>query len=270
MPRCRVRSAVSDGIAISEDRRATSPATPALVINGLTKQFPARHLFKVATRPPVLSDVTLSVNFGEIVGIMGPNGAGKTTLLENVAMLVEPTSGSIEVCGRDARRHPADARAMLGYSGATGQGFYARMSAGWNLEFFAVLNNIPRSEARRRAKELLALVGLEQAMSTRVETFSEGMRQRLGLARALIADPAVLLLDEPARSVDPAFRQTLYQLLRQWCDEHRRRAILMVTHDFDEAEALCNRVCVLDHGSLVWTGSAHGARTTTALRSMRS
>lgn len=245
---------------------AAAPPAAALVISGLTKQFPARRLSRLPMREPVLADVSLSVDFGEIVGIMGPNAAGKTTLLESVAMLVEPTSGSIEVCGHDVTRRPAGARAMLGYSGATGQGFYARMTAGWNLEFFAVLNDIPRNEARQRAKELLAFVGLGHAASARVETFSEGMRQRIGLARALIADPAVLLLDEPTRSVDPAFRHAVHRLLRQWCGEESRRAILMVTHDFDEAEAICNRVCVLDHGRLAWTGSARGARAMTALR----
>jgi ABC-2 type transport system ATP-binding protein len=250
--------------------RAASPATAALAIHGITKIFPAQPFFKVPPSAPVLSDVTFSVGFGEIVGIMGPNGAGKTTLLEIVARLVEPTTGSIEVCGRDITRRPADTRAMLGHSGAAGHGFYTRMSARRNLEFFAVLNDIPRDEARRRAKKWLAIVGLEHAMSAKVGTFSEGMSQRLGLARALIADPAVLLLDEPTRSVDPAFRQTLHTLLRRWCDENSRRAVLMVTHSFDEVEALCDRVCVLDHDRLTWEGSARGARAMTALRVMGS
>lgn len=249
--------------------RDASPATAALAINRLTKVFPARNLFGGAARPPVLSDVTFSVGFGEIVAIMGPNGAGKTTLLEIVAMLVEPTAGSIEVCGRDVTRRPADARAMLGYSGAAGHGFYARMSARWNLEFFAVLNNIPRREARRRAEEWLAVLGLTDAMAARVETFSDGMLQRMGLARALIADPAVLLLDEPTRSVDPAFRQSLHGLLRRWCNKDSRAA-LIVTHSLDEAEALSDRVCVLDRGRLAWEGSARGARAMTALRAMPS
>ncbi len=233
----------------------------ALAIAGLSKVFPAPGFAAASARPPVLSDVSLSVRYGEIVGLMGPNGAGKTTLLEIAAGLVEPTVGTIEVRSPDSGGE-AGARGTLGYSGAAGHGFYARMSARWNLEFFAVLDDVPRREARRRAAEWLDVVGLGQAMSVNVETYSDGMRQRLGLARALIGDPSVLLLDEPTRSVDPAFRQTLHAVLRRWCDG--RRAILMVTHSMDEAEALCDRVCALEHGRVVWEGPAGGARDRTA------
>jgi ABC-2 type transport system ATP-binding protein len=227
----------------------------ALAIDDLSKVFPSGRFAAGPARPPVLSRVTLAVRFGEIVGLMGPNGAGKTTLLEIAARLVEPTTGTIDVRrpGGDGRE-----RGLLGYSGAAGHGFYARMSARWNLEFFAVLDNLSRGEARRRAAEWLDVVGLGPAASVRGETFSDGMRQRLGLARALIGEPSVLLLDEPTRSVDPAFRQTLHTVLRRWCDD--RRAILMVTHSLDEAEALCDRVCVLEQGRLVWVGPARGAR----------
>lgn len=225
----------------------------ALAMNGLTKVFPARRLAAAPPRPPVLSGVSLTVRFGEIVGLMGANGAGKTTLLEIAAGLVEPTAGTVEAHGRGRLD-----RGLLGYSGAAGHGFYARMSARWNLEFFAVLDNVPRSDARRRALEWLDVVGLGAAATVAVETFSDGMRQRLGLARALIGDPGVLLLDEPTRSVDPAFRRTMHDVLRRWCDASR--AILMVTHSLDEAEALCDRVYLLEQGRVAWEGPASRAR----------
>ena len=246
--------------------RVSLPARRALAVSHVTKVFPPRRLFAIAPGQAVLSDVSFAVGCGEIAGLMGPNGAGKTTLLEIVATLIEPTAGAIEVGGRDVTRRPGEARAQLAYSGAAGHGFYSRMPAAWNLEFFGVLNDLAREDARRRARELLALVGLEHAAAVKVETFSEGMRQRLGLARALIADPAVLLLDEPTRSVDPAFRLQLHRSLRRWCRERPERAVLLVTHDLDEAEALCDRVCVLDRGRLVWDGVARGARATAALR----
>ncbi len=232
----------------------------AIAADGVTKVFPPRLFPRHAAHRRVLADVSLSMAFGEIVALMGPNGAGKTTLLEIVATVLEPTRGTVHVCGRDARRHPAAARAVLSYAGVSGHGFYARMPAGWNLEFFAVLNDMPRAEARRRAKAWLDKVGLGEAVATRVETFSEGMRQRLGLARAMMTDPSILLLDEPTRSVDPTFRRTVHQLLRDWCAGHPRRAALMVTHSFDEAESVCDRVCVLDAGRVVWTGPAREAR----------
>jgi ABC-2 type transport system ATP-binding protein len=224
----------------------------AIDVRAVSKAFPppGSGWRQRSDEPAALCDVSLSVAFGEAVGLMGPNGAGKTTLLEVVATLIEPTTGSVHVCGADVRRRPSAVRRLLAYSGAVGQGFYARLPAAWNLEFFGVLNDIPRADARRLTAEWLARVGLAHAGAVPVERFSEGMRQRLGLARALMSDPSVLLLDEPTRSMDPAFRQTVHELLRRWCDQRPRRAILMVTHDVEEAEAVCDRVCTLDRGRL--------------------
>jgi ABC-2 type transport system ATP-binding protein len=224
------------------------------------KVFPRRRFFAAKPPVPVLHDVSLWVPFGEVVGIMGANGAGKTTLLEIIAMLLEPTSGEIAICGHDTVKEAKAARACLGYSGATGHAFYARMSARQNLELFAVLDDLRYSEAQQRAAELLEQVGLAEAQSRQVETFSEGMRQRLSLARALIADPRVLLLDEPTRSVDRTFRHTVHELLRRRVQEKGGRAVVLVTHSLAEVEAVCDRVYVLDKGTVVRSGSARAVR----------
>lgn len=249
--------------SISSHRSADGQAIwngEAVAVRRLTKRFPHARLFSAPANTPVLSDVSFSLGFGEIFGILGPNGAGKTTLLETVATLIEPTSGTVTVCGYDVVQHTAGARAGIGYSGAAGHAFYGRMTGQQNLEFFATLNDLPRAEARRRATAWLDAVGLAGASTRRVEIYSEGMRQRLSLARALVADPPVLLLDEPTRSVDSAFRHVVHGLLRRRVEASAPRAVVLVTHSLAEAEVLCDRVCLLDRGTLVWVGSARAVR----------
>lgn len=237
------------------------PHGDAVVVRGVTKIFPRQRLFASAPPSAALHDVSVSVAYGEVVGIMGANGAGKTTLLEIMAMLLEPLNGHVTICGHDVATDAKAARACLGYSGATGHAFYSRMSARQNLELFAVLNNMRYVEATGRAASLLEAVGLTPDQNRRVETYSEGMRQRLSLARALIANPPVLLLDEPTRSVDRAFRHTIHTLLRKRVHEKPGRAVVLVTHSLAEAEAVCDRVYVLEKGRVIRSGSARAVRS---------
>jgi ABC-2 type transport system ATP-binding protein len=198
--------------------------------------------------------VTFDVRFGEVFGILGPNGAGKTTLVEILATLIEPTSGSASVCGHDLARSPAGVRASIGYAGAAAHAFYPRLSAAHNLEFFAAMNDVPRAEAKRRAARLLEEVGLDAGARRPVQAYSEGMKQRLSLARALLADPPVLLLDEPGRSLDAAFREAFRQTLRARVADRPDRAVVLVTHSLSEAEAVCDRGCFLDGGRVLSIG----------------
>ena len=248
------------------DRRAASRLIPrvpdAISVRNISKSFPTRSgAFRSRPGALVLSDVSLSVRFGEIVGIVGHNGAGKTTLLEILATLVLPTSGTAAVCGHDVVRAAAQVRSCLAYSGGAAGAFYPRLTGEQNLELFAVLNDLSRAEARDRASMLLEELGLADARTHLFQTYSEGMKHRLSLARALVADPAVLLLDEPTRSFDGAFRHHVHRLLRRRIDENRSRAVVLVTHSLAEAEALCDRVYVLDRGSINWVGSARAVRS---------
>jgi ABC-2 type transport system ATP-binding protein len=241
--------------------RLVARSPDAIAVRALTKRFPARpYLFRPELGPPVLSDVSFIVRFGEVFGILGPNGAGKTTLLEILATLIEPTSGVAAVCGHDVVADAAAARCCLAYSGAAAHAFYPHLTGARNLEFFAVLNHVARPEARQRAATLLEEVGLAGAGRRLFQTYSEGMKQRLSLARALAADPAVLLLDEPTRSLDRVFRHAFHALLRRWIGEEPRRAVLLVTHSLTEAETVCDRVCVLDRGAVAWMGPARAVR----------
>jgi ABC-2 type transport system ATP-binding protein len=239
----------------------------AVKITDLSKTYPARRGFASALgwRPgaevEALKSVTLEVARGEILGLLGPNGGGKTTLLEILATYLLPTSGQAWVAGHDVLRAPLPVRRAIGYCPAGIGGFYPRLSGKHNLEFFAVLSQLPATAIRERITRLWELVGLDRFRDVAVGRYSDGMRQRLTLARALLTDPPVLLLDEPTRSVDPAAAAFFGRLFRQLAEE-QGKAILLVTHDPRAAGELCDRVAVMDRGRIVEMG---GAATVDAL-----
>lgn len=212
----------------------------AIWARGLTKRFRGNVVG--------LDDVDLDVERGEAVALLGPNGAGKTTLLRILATVILPDSGDAKIGGHDIRVDPLAVRRSIGVVLSEDRSWYLRLSGRANLEFFAVVYGLDRRAAGDRATALLHDHGLGQAADRRVSGYSAGMRARLALARALLASPPVLLLDEPTRSLDPMaaidFRQRL-RLLRE-----DQVTILFATHDLHEAASLADRVIVLDHGRL--------------------
>ena len=197
-----------------------------------------------------LDGVDLDVKPGEIVSALGPNGAGKSTLLRILGTTVLPDAGTATVCGIDVVSDPAGARRQVGLMIGDERSLYWRMSGRGNLAFFAALQGMRRREALTRADELLDLVGLSEAGDRPVLGYSSGMRARLSLARALLARPPLLLLDEPTRSLDPLaasdFRETAGRLAR-----HRNTGILLATHDLHEAVAVSDRIIILSAGRAV-------------------
>ncbi len=192
-----------------------------------------------------LAGVDLSVAAGEYVALMGPNGAGKTTLLRILALLSRPTSGRVSIGGLDPRRQGDAVRRQIGYLSHRTM-LYGDLSARQNLTFYARLYGLP--DARRRLETLIERVGLGGRSDDLVRTYSRGMQQRLAIARALLHDPRLLLLDEPHTGLDAAAGALLDDLL-----EESRRAgctLLMATHDARRAEALCDRIVVLERGRL--------------------
>ena len=204
-----------------------------------------------------LDGVSLDVAPGEVVAMLGPNGAGKSTLIRILATTVVPDSGSVTVAGHDVVRDAAAARRSLGVMMGDERSHYWRLSGRRNLAFFAALVGLPRREAGARAQRLLDEVGLTDAADRRVLGYSSGMRSRLSLARALLAEPPLLLLDEPTRNLDPlaaaGFRETAMQLAHE-----RRTGILFATHDLHEAVAISTRILVLAAGRTVLEESASG------------
>ena len=207
------------------------------------------------TAPDALNGINLEVRQGEVLGVLGPNGAGKTTLLEILSTLLLPTSGRALVGGLDVVKEAARVRKLVSYCASGTDTFYPRLSAARNLEFFALLNDLPPRQAEARMKTVMAQVGLEESRDAPFQHYSEGMKQRLALARALLKDPALLLLDEPTRSLDPLRQVEIRKLLRGLLVEHLGKTVLLVTHSLEEAEQVCDRLAILDRGKLVAMGT---------------
>jgi len=205
-----------------------------------------------------LRSVDLDVPAGRVLGVLGHNGAGKTTMLRILTTLARPSTGRAWVAGHDVVADPARVRACIGLAGqyATVDGL---LTARANLELVGRLYHLSRGDARRRADELLARVALTDVADTRVDRFSGGMRRRLDLAAALVAEPPVLFLDEPTTGLDPHARNDLWALLR----EHiaRGATLVLTTQYLDEADRLCDDIVVLDHGTVVARGTPAALKT---------
>jgi ABC-2 type transport system ATP-binding protein len=240
--------------------RATR-TTSAVSILGLSKRFRVRRPLAAAVRAPlgresrlVLANIDLDVHEGEFVGLLGPNGAGKTTLFKVLSTLILPDTGRATVLGHDVVRSPATTRRLLAPVIADERSLHWRLTAVENLKLFSALHAVPRRDVDVRVRELLALVGLEATATQLVGTFSSGMKQRLLIARALLARPRVLLLDEPTRSLDPISARALRTFLRDELVGRQGCTVILATHSADEAFGLCDRVAVLDRGRLLATG----------------
>ncbi len=176
---------------------------PALRIRRLARQFTARSLFGRAATIRALHDIDLDVEPGEILGLLGPNGAGKTTLLEILATLLTPTSGTVSIGDADVVRDAARVRSQIAYCPSGATTFFPRLTGRHNLEFFLALANVPTHATGPRVTMAGELVGLAADLDREVRGYSDGMRQRLAIARAVACDARVWLFDEPTRSLDP-------------------------------------------------------------------
>ncbi len=195
-----------------------------------------------------LEDVSLTVASGKVLVLLGPNGSGKTTMLKLVSTMLLPDAGLVLVEGVNTQSEPGRVRQHVGFAVATERSFFPRLSARENLDFFAALDDVPRRSRGGRVDAMLQRVGLTDAAYTLVMKFSSGMYQRLGIARALVKDPAVILLDEPTRSLDPASAAHFWNLVREL--PSHGATVVLATHSFSEAVAVADQVAVLHHGRL--------------------
>jgi ABC-2 type transport system ATP-binding protein len=204
-----------------------------------------------------LDGLDLSVPKGEIFGFVGPNGAGKTTTIRILATLTTPDEGVATIDGVPVTEDPHGVRRLIGYM-PDFFGVYDRLTAQEYLEFYAACHEVPRHRRRQVARELLELVDLGDRANDQVDTLSRGMQQRLCLARALVHDPEVLLLDEPASGLDPRARIEMRELIR----ELRRmgKTIFVSSHILPELEELCTWVGFIDHGRMVEAGPMEDVR----------
>jgi ABC-2 type transport system ATP-binding protein len=199
-----------------------------------------------------LDGLSLTVESGEIFGLLGPNGSGKTTAINIISGLSQPTSGSVRVLDYDVRRHARAARAHLGVVPQE-TALYEELSAWRNMVFHAELYNVPRAERDQRITRLLQLVQLYDRKDSRAGAFSGGMKRRLALARAMLHDPQLLYLDEPTLGVDVQSRRALWDYILDL--KTQGKTVLITTNYLEEASILCDRLAIIDHGKLIALGS---------------
>jgi ABC-2 type transport system ATP-binding protein len=235
-PRPRRRVTVSQLLA-------DVPDDAVIVTRRLTKQY---------GEFTAVESLDLTIRAGEVFGLLGPNGAGKTTTVLMLLGLTEPTRGVVRVVGLDPTREPLGVKRKVGYL-PDNVGFYGGMTGRENLRYTAKLNGFARTQAEARIDELLAEVRLTDAADRKAETYSRGMRQRLGIADALVKNPTVLILDEPTIAIDPAGVEELLALLRRLVTE-RNLTVLLSSHILGQVQSLCDRVGFFSAGRLVAAG----------------
>jgi len=208
-------------------------------------------LVKRYDRTLAVAGIDLAIEPGEIFGLVGPNGAGKTTTLRMLATLLEPSAGQAEIDGWSVTRNPDDVRRVIGFMPDV-FGVYDDMKVWEYIDFFARCHGLPAAGRRRMIADLLELVDLGDRRDDYVQTLSRGMEQRLCLAQALVHDPKVLLLDEPASGLDPRARVELRELLREL--RTLGKTILISSHILPELEELCTSVAIVDRGQVLAQG----------------
>jgi len=204
-----------------------------------------------------LVNLDLTVEAGEIFGYIGPNGAGKTTTMRILATLLEPTSGTATIDGKLVTREGKRVRKVVGYM-PDFMGVYDDLKVFEYLEFFAAAFSVSRSKRRSVVEGVLELTDLQSKAAFRVDSLSRGMQQRLGLARVLIHDPKVLILDEPASGLDPRARIEIRELLREL--KRMGKTIMISSHILSELEEMCDRVGIIEQGRLVFSGTLDDVR----------
>jgi ABC-type multidrug transport system ATPase subunit len=228
-------------------------SAPALVLAGVVRRFGSTT---------AIDHLDLAVEAGEVVGLLGHNGAGKTTTVRLFAGLLAPDAGTVRVAGYDPVADGPEVRRRLGVLPSSPV-VDARLNGLQNLRFAADVFGVPRDGLEQRIGDALAAVELDGRGDERVAGYSTGMRHRLALARVLLPEPTILLLDEPTASLDPVAARQVRRRIAQLAAE-QRRTVVLCTHDLAEADALCDRVVVLEHGRIVAQGSpaalaaAHG------------
>jgi ABC-2 type transport system ATP-binding protein len=250
------RNRRSAGTRATEDASRNDEAPPPVKARGLLKRY--KDVLAV-------DHIDLNVRLGDVYGFLGPNGAGKTTTLRMALGLIAPSEGAIELFGRDPMREGA--RALQGVAGfVEAPRFYPYMSGRRNLELLAALDGDPaeteakpkKSSANERIDEALEVVDLAPRAKHKVGGYSHGMRQRLGIAAALLRRPRLLILDEPATGLDPAGMRDMRTLIRRLAEEGI--TVLLSSHQLPEVQELCDRVAIVDRGKVVYEGALSDLR----------
>ncbi len=225
-----------------------APPLPAVQTFGLTRFYGTMA---------ALSGLDLTVNRGDLFGFIGSNGAGKTTTLRILATFLAPSAGRAVILGHDVVKDADAVRHVIGYM-PDFFGVYKDMEVTEYLDFFGACYRIPATQREKTVNDVLELVGLSEKKGSLIGALSRGMQQRLGLARVLIHDPQLLLLDEPASGLDPRARIEMMEILREL--QRMGKTIIISSHILSELETICNRVCIIEKGRLIYAGPVQGVR----------
>jgi ABC-2 type transport system ATP-binding protein len=205
------------------------------------------NVSKMIRSKEIIKNISFNVGKGEIFGFLGPNGAGKTTVIRMLVNLIRPTSGTIRICGHDINTDRKQAMAQIGAIIEQPE-LYNYMSGYANLKHYANMNNTLITH--ERIMEIASVVNIEKNLKEKVKTYSLGMRQRLGLAQALLHKPEILILDEPTNGLDPNGIKEFRKYVRHLADEHGM-TILISSHLLSEIELMCDRIGIIEHGKLI-------------------
>ncbi len=224
------------------------PPIPAVQTIGLTRMY---------GNIAALYGLNLTVNKGDLFGFIGSNGAGKTTTLRILATFLAPSAGTAQILGHDVVRDADSVRHVIGYM-PDFFGVYKDMEVTEYLDFFGACYKIPTAQREKTVNDVLELVGLTEKKGALIGALSRGMQQRLGLARVLIHDPSLLLLDEPASGLDPRARIEMMAILQEL--QRMGKTIIISSHILSELQTLCNRVAIIEKGKLIYIGPVQGVR----------
>ncbi|MDO8947201.1 MAG: ABC transporter ATP-binding protein [Desulfocapsaceae bacterium] len=232
---------------------------PVIELSKISKSFTERNwktfLFRKSYPVQALEDVSLTVNKGEIMGLLGPNGAGKTTLIKILATLITPDRGSGTICGFDICRQSHRVREKIGLVSTNDRTFYWRLTGRDNLSFFASLYNLWGKDKMQQIEKVLDLTGMTDKADFRFMSYSAGQKQRLAIARAMLSEPEILLLDEATASLDPIAARSLLDLTRNTLAAKEQKTILWCTHNLTEADEICDRLTILHQGRILQSGT---------------
>lgn len=243
--------------------------TLAIETRHLTKRFRSLRTWRDVLLAPwrplgrtAVDDVSLTVPAGGVFGLLGQNGAGKTTLIRMLTTLLVPTGGDARIAGHDVVRDAQEVRRRIGLISGDERSFYWRLTGRQNLEFFAALQHLPAAVAKPRIGELSDRLGIGESLDRPFGQLSTGQRQKLAIVRGMLAEPEILFMDEPTRSLDPISAVTIRDFVAEHIVGELGRTVVLATHSMPEAEALCSRLAFIQDGRIVAEGSVDELRRT--------
>ena len=229
----------------------------AIEVSNLSKEFIKDKSFGELLLHPfkkevisALENVSFKIKKGEVCGLLGPNGAGKTTLIKILSTLILPDAGTTCINGYDVVNDEQQVKDSIGLIINDARSFFWRLTGRQNLEFFASLYGLKGREIKKRAEEVMKIVGLTDKADIKFDCYSSGMKRKLGFARGLLINPDILLVDEPTNGLDPLSGIRLRRFLREEIANKLKKTILLATHDLSEAQEVCNKIIILNKGKI--------------------